>query len=141
MRNNISGFAHYFIMTSFLQLNIDLKASSQLNCSHLHEEGSVCVSTCCVLTCCDFFWFCCSNIQQIPLSSWGYRTFSHPASSVIKHDNRLMMIPAAQSHDRTLSLFMISFCNLSFLSLPFFSLHFWVPSSEHNSTILLISAS
>lgn len=54
------------------------------------------------------------------LSSWGDQTFSHPASSsVIRHDNRLMMIPAAQSHDRTLSLFMISFCNLSFLSLPF----------------------
>lgn len=42
-------------MTSFLQLNVDLKASSRLNCSHLHEEGSVCVSTCCVLTWCDFF--------------------------------------------------------------------------------------
>lgn len=41
----------------------------------------------------------------------------------------------------TLSLFMISFCNLSFLSLPFFfSLLFCVPSSERKSAIPLNSA-
>lgn len=118
-------------MTSFLQLNIDLKASWRLNCSHLHEEGwggGVCVGTCCVLIRCEFFLLLFfapltfTAADSSNLSSWGYRTFSHPATSVIKHDNRLMMIPAAQSHDRTLALFMMSFCNLSSLSNAFFFL-------------------
>lgn len=134
-------------MTSFLQLNIDLKAPLKLNCSCLHWEGSVCVGTCCVLTLCYFFFgggvdpLTFTAADSSNLSSCGYRTFSHRASSVIKHDNRLMMIPAAQSHDPTLSLFMISFCSLSFLSPFFFPLLFWVLSSEHNSTFPLLSAS
>lgn len=128
-------------MTSFLQLNIDLKASWRLNC--MRRVVCVCVGTCCVLIRCEFFLvlffapLTFTAADSSNLSSWGYRTFSHPATSVIKHDNRLMMIPAAQSHDRTLALFMMSFCNLSSLSNAFFFsplLGAFIWTQQHNST-------
>lgn len=42
--------------------------SWRLNCSHLHEECSVCAGTCCVHPCWEFFLFCFSS--NIPSSSF-----------------------------------------------------------------------